>query len=121
MTAFTSIKARQIFDNHGNPTVEVDITVFDGTFARVVVPSGASTGIYEALEIRDGGSDYLGKGVSKDVDNMNTVISPASIGKDSTKQTVDFLEGTWRFRRAVRPMLPLSFYFMQPSLLLVDG
>ncbi|GJN19770.1 hypothetical protein PR202_gb07079 [Eleusine coracana subsp. coracana] len=61
-----SVKARQIFDSRGNPTVEVDVCCSDGTFARAAVPSGASTGVYEALELRDGGSDYLGKGVSKD-------------------------------------------------------
>ncbi|CAI8614770.1 unnamed protein product [Vicia faba] len=100
MAAITSIKARQIFDSRGNPTVEVDIAVSDGTFARAAVPSGASTGIYEALELRDGGSDYLGKGVSKAVNNVNTIIAPALIGKDPTKQTeidnfmVQQLDGT---------------------------
>ncbi|KAK5836295.1 Enolase 2 [Gossypium arboreum] len=72
-----SVKARQIFDSRGNPTVEV----------RAAVPSGASTGIYEALELRDGGSDFLGKGVSKAVANVNTIIGPALIGKDPTDQT----------------------------------
>ncbi|RDX70017.1 hypothetical protein CR513_50791, partial [Mucuna pruriens] len=72
----------------------------DGTFARAAVPSGASTGIYEALELRDGGSDYLGKGVLKAVDNVNTIIAPALIGKDPTQQTaidnlmVQQLDGT---------------------------
>ncbi|KAL4310240.1 hypothetical protein GQ457_01G015820 [Hibiscus cannabinus] len=61
-----SVKARQIFDSRGNPTVEVDVITSNGIKARAAVPSGASTGIYEALELRDGGSDYLGKGVSKD-------------------------------------------------------
>jgi len=60
-----SVKARQIFDSRGNPTVEVDVVLSDGSLARGAVPSGASTGIYEALELRDGGSDYLGKGVLK--------------------------------------------------------
>ncbi|KAE8806667.1 enolase [Hordeum vulgare] len=68
-----SVKARQIFDSRGNPTVEVDVCCSDGTFARAVVPSGASTGVYEALELRDGGSDYLGRGVSKSV-----LIEPTS-------------------------------------------
>uniref|UniRef100_A0A0E0GJQ5 phosphopyruvate hydratase n=1 Tax=Oryza nivara TaxID=4536 RepID=A0A0E0GJQ5_ORYNI len=83
-----SVKARQIFDSRGNPTVEVDICCSDGTFARAAVPSGASTGVYEALELRDGGSDYLGKGVLKAVDNVNSIIGPALIGKDPTEQTV---------------------------------
>ncbi|EEC66609.1 hypothetical protein OsI_32842 [Oryza sativa Indica Group] len=95
-----SVKARQIFDSRGNPTVEVDVCCSDGTFARAAVPSGASTGVYEALELRDGGSDYLGKGVSKAVDNVNSVIAPALIGKDPTSQAeldnfmVQQLDGT---------------------------
>lgn len=87
MATITSIKARQIFDSRGNPTVEVDVHVSNGVFARAAVPSGASTGIYEALELRDGGSDYLGKGVSKAVNNVNSIIAPALIGKDPTDQT----------------------------------
>ncbi|GLT94645.1 hypothetical protein SLE2022_123740 [Rubroshorea leprosula] len=81
-----SIKARQIFDSRGNPTLEVDLETSNGLKARAAVPSGASTGIYEALELRDGGSDYLGKGVSKAVANVNTIIGPALIGKDPTQQ-----------------------------------
>jgi len=67
------LKARQIFDSRGNPTVEVELTTGNGTF-RAAVPSGASTGIYEAVEMRDGGKDYLGKGVSKAVNNVNDTI-----------------------------------------------
>uniref|UniRef100_A0A0D9XI39 phosphopyruvate hydratase n=1 Tax=Leersia perrieri TaxID=77586 RepID=A0A0D9XI39_9ORYZ len=95
-----SVKARQIFDSRGNPTVEVDVCCSDGTFARAAVPSGASTGVYEALELRDGGSDYLGKGVSKAVNNVNSIIAPALIGKDPTAQAeidnfmVQQLDGT---------------------------
>uniref|UniRef100_A0A453JHS1 phosphopyruvate hydratase n=1 Tax=Aegilops tauschii subsp. strangulata TaxID=200361 RepID=A0A453JHS1_AEGTS len=95
-----SVKARQIFDSRGNPTVEVDVCCSDGTFARAAVPSGASTGVYEALELRDGGSDYLGKGVSKAVNNVNSIIAPALVGKDPTAQTeldnfmVQQLDGT---------------------------
>ncbi|KAK1303319.1 Enolase [Acorus calamus] len=94
------VKARQIFDSRGNPTVEVDVTLDDDTFARAAVPSGASTGVYEALELRDGGSDYLGKGVLKAVGNVNSIIAPALIGKDPTQQTeidtymVQQLDGT---------------------------
>ncbi|KAF3644401.1 Enolase [Capsicum baccatum] len=87
MATITAIKARQIFDSRGNPTVEVDVHVSNGVFARAAVPSGASTGIYEALELRDGGSDYLGKGVSKAVNNVNSIIGPALVGKDPTDQT----------------------------------
>ncbi|KAK6126304.1 hypothetical protein DH2020_039949 [Rehmannia glutinosa] len=87
MATIQSVKARQIFDSRGNPTVEVDVHLSNGVMARAAVPSGASTGIYEALELRDGGSDYLGKGVSKAVSNVNTIIGPALIGKNPTDQT----------------------------------
>jgi enolase len=99
-TTITEIKARQIFDSRGNPTVEVDLTTSKGHKVRAAVPSGASTGVYEALELRDGGSDYLGKGVSKAVDNVNSIIAPALIGKDPTDQVgidnfmVQKLDGT---------------------------
>ncbi|KAK4481150.1 hypothetical protein RD792_012029 [Penstemon davidsonii] len=100
MATIKSVKARQIFDSRGNPTVEVDIHLSNGIWARAAVPSGASTGIYEALELRDGGSEYLGKGVSKAVGNVNSIIGPALIGKDPTDQTgidnfmVQQLDGT---------------------------
>ncbi|KAK6942665.1 Enolase, C-terminal TIM barrel domain [Dillenia turbinata] len=100
MATIQSIKARQIFDSRGNPTVEVDVVLSDGTLARAAVPSGASTGVYEALELRDGGKDYLGKGVLKAVENVNTIIGPALVGKDPTQQTdidnfmVQQLDGT---------------------------
>ncbi|KAL1201299.1 Bifunctional enolase 2/transcriptional activator [Cardamine amara subsp. amara] len=87
MATITVVKARQIFDSRGNPTVEVDVHTSTGVKVRAAVPSGASTGIYEALELRDGGSDYLGKGVSKAVGNVNSIIGPALIGKDPTQQT----------------------------------
>ncbi|KAL0896892.1 hypothetical protein Bca101_080853 [Brassica carinata] len=87
MATITVVKARQIFDSRGNPTVEVDIHTSNGVKVTAAVPSGASTGIYEALELRDGGSDYLGKGVSKAVGNVNNIIGPALIGKDPTQQT----------------------------------
>ncbi|CAA7042067.1 unnamed protein product, partial [Microthlaspi erraticum] len=87
MATITVVKARQIFDSRGNPTVEVDIHTSTGVKVTAAVPSGASTGIYEALELRDGGSDYLGKGVSKAVGNVNDIIGPALIGKDPTQQT----------------------------------
>jgi len=78
--------ARQIFDSRGNPTVEVDLYTDKGVF-RAAVPSGASTGIYEAVELRDGvKSDYMGKGVSKAVSNVNDIISPALVGKDPANQ-----------------------------------
>ncbi|XP_031103606.1 enolase [Ipomoea triloba] len=100
MATIQSVKARQIFDSRGNPTVEVDVCLSNGHLARAAVPSGASTGIYEALELRDGGSEYLGKGVSKAVNNVNSIIGPALVGKDPTDQTgidnfmVQQLDGT---------------------------
>jgi len=100
MATIKVVKARQIFDSRGNPTVEVDVLLSDGTLARAAVPSGASTGVHEALELRDGGSDYLGKGVLKAVGNVNSIIGPALIGKDPTEQTqidnfmVQQLDGT---------------------------
>jgi len=81
------IHARQIFDSRGNPTIEVDVTTEKGVF-RGAVPSGASTGIYEALELRDGDkTHYLGKGVSKAIENVNKLIAPKVIGLDPTEQT----------------------------------
>lgn len=83
-----TIKARQIFDSRGWPTVECDVTLDDGSFGRAAVPSGASTGSGEALELRDGGSKYAGKGVSKAAANVNEVIAPALIGQDASNQQV---------------------------------
>lgn len=81
----TKVHARQIFDSRGNPTVECEVTTDSGTF-RAAVPSGASTGEHEAFELRDGGKDYHGKGVSKAVENVKMVIAPALIGKDPSDQ-----------------------------------
>ena len=86
MATISCIKARQIFDSRGNPTVEAEVFLSNGTCHRAAVPSGASTGVYEALELRDGGSDYLGKGVFKAVANVNAIIGPALVGKDPTQQ-----------------------------------
>jgi enolase len=81
-----AVHARQIFDSRGNPTIEVDVTTEKGLF-RAAVPSGASTGIHEALELRDNDkSKYLGKGVSKAVNNVNNDIAPKLLGQDVTKQ-----------------------------------
>nr|AEE62664.1 unknown [Dendroctonus ponderosae] len=86
MATIKHIKAREILDSRGNPTVEVDLETVDGVF-RAAVPSGASTGIYEALELRDKDPKrYLGKGVLKAVEYVNSTIAPALIGKDATKQ-----------------------------------
>ena len=80
MSTIQSVFARQIFDSRGNPTIEVDVTTEDGSFGRAAVPSGASTGEHEAVELRDGGSSYLGKGVLKAVHHVNTILGPAVVG-----------------------------------------
>lgn len=81
-----TIHARQIFDSRGFPTVECDVTLEDGSVGRAAVPSGASTGAGEALELRDGDAAFNGKGVSKAVANVNDVIAPALVGKDVEEQ-----------------------------------
>jgi enolase len=82
-----SVSAREILDSRGNPTVEADVILNDGTFATAAVPSGASTGENEAIELRDGDKKrYLGKGVLKAVENVNKIIAPAVIGLDPTMQ-----------------------------------
>jgi len=105
----TGVKARQIFDSRGNPTVEVDITTQQGQF-RAAVPSGASTGVYEALELRDGADGgFHGKGVSKAVENVNKIIGPKVIGMDPTKQreidelmvqTLDGSQNAWGWSKS---------------------
>ncbi|MDG1809625.1 MAG: phosphopyruvate hydratase [Pirellulaceae bacterium] len=87
MNSIIDIRGRQILDSRGNPTVEVDVTLEDGSFGRAAVPSGASTGAHEALELRDGDQDrYLGKGVGKAVENINTVIADALTGLPAVHQ-----------------------------------
>jgi enolase len=82
-----AIKGREILDSRGNPTVEVDVILEDGSFGRAAVPSGASTGIYEAVELRDGDkSKYLGKGVLKAVANVNGALAEVVVGRDATDQ-----------------------------------
>jgi enolase len=86
MSKILDVKAREILDSRGNPTVEVDVICDDGSFGRSSVPSGASTGVNEALELRDNDHRYMGKGVQKAVSNVNTVIKPRLIGMDVTNQ-----------------------------------
>lgn len=87
MFTIEKIHARQIMDSRGNPTIECDITLSGGAFGRASVPSGASTGSFEALELRDGGKAYMGKGVSKAVQNVNEIIAPALVGMNGENQT----------------------------------
>ncbi len=87
MTAITHIHAREIIDSRGNPTVEVDVALEDGAFGRAAVPSGASTGSLEALELRDGDKKrYLGKGVQKAISNVNNELADALMGMDAEEQ-----------------------------------
>jgi enolase len=87
MSLISTIKARQILDSRGNPTIEVDVTSTSGSFGRAAVPSGASTGVHEAVELRDGDpKKYLGKGVLKAVANVNSVIAAALQGKEISEQ-----------------------------------
>ena len=89
MPYITDIYAREVLDSRGNPTVEVEIETESGAFGRAIVPSGASTGEYEAVELRDNDpKHYLGKGVSKAVDNVNNIIAPEIKGYDVTRQMV---------------------------------
>lgn len=86
MSEIVDIHARQILDSRGNPTVEVDVTLDDGSFGRAAVPSGASTGVHEAHELRDGGEAYKGKGVMEAVDSVNGEIANELGGMDATQQ-----------------------------------
>jgi enolase len=85
-TAITGLVAREILDSRGNPTIEAEVFLAGGGFGRAAVPSGASTGAAEALELRDGGDRYLGKGVRQAVSNVGDVIAPALLGIDATQQ-----------------------------------
>lgn len=99
MSIIISVHARQIFDSRGNPTVEVDVITENGIMGRAAVPSGASTGEHEAVELRDGGNTFMGKGVSKAVNNVNTLIAEEILGmsvfeQNLIDQTMIELDGT---------------------------
>src|SRR5216110_808748 len=81
-----TVHARQIFDSRGNPTLEVEVGLESGAFGRAAVPSGASTGVHEALELRDGGPEWGGKGVSQAVENVNAELAAAVRGLDGGDQ-----------------------------------
>src|SRR4030043_454377 len=86
-TLIVDVEGREIIDSRGNPTVEVDVLLDDGSFGRAAVPSGASTGAYEAVELRDSKAKrYMGKGVAGAVKNVNEVIAPEVVGMDATNQ-----------------------------------
>ncbi len=87
MSTIIDVFAREVLDSRGNPTVEVEVILEDGTMGRAIVPSGASTGVHEAVELRDGDKQrYLGKGVLKAVDNVNDIIAPEIIGMEARRQ-----------------------------------
>ncbi len=99
MSIILSVHARQIFDSRGNPTVEVDVITENSTLGRAAVPSGASTGEHEAVELRDGGDAYMGKGVAQAVKNVNTLIAPELLGisvfeQEEIDQLMIDLDGT---------------------------
>ena len=80
MSVIKSVTSREILDSRGNPTIEVEVKLDNGIIGRAAVPSGASTGAFEAAELRDGGTRYLGKGVLTAIKNVNEKIAPAVIG-----------------------------------------
>src|SRR5574344_616691 len=89
MPYISSIHAREVIDSRGNPTIEVEVQTYCGAFGRAIVPSGASTGEREALELRDGDKKrFGGKGVLKAVDNVNKILGPAVVGMDVREQKV---------------------------------
>src|ERR1700759_1350300 len=88
MSLIAAVHGRQVLDSRGNPTVEAEVTLSDGSFGRAAVPSGASTGVHEAWELRDGDqSQFLGKGVSKAVANVNEKLADELIGQDALDQS----------------------------------
>lgn len=114
MAAITDLHAREILDSRGNPTVEVEMALEDGTFARAAVPSGASTGMFEATELRDGDkSRYGGKGVLKAVNNVNGEIADAVLGWDASDRgawTISSSTLTAPKTRAASAPMPSSAY-----------
>ena len=101
------VYAREILDSRGNPTVEVEVLTEDGTVGRASVPSGASTGQYEAVELRDGGERYGGKGVQNAVDHVNTILADCIIGENIYQQAeID--------RKLIRADVPRPCAFRYP-------
>ena len=86
MASIDAVGAREILDSRGNPTVEVEVALDDGTITRAAVPSGASTGAFEAVELRDGGDRYNVKGVTQAVDGVLDVIGPELVGFEASEQ-----------------------------------
>ena len=103
MASIEAVGAREILDSRGNPTIEVEVALDDGTIGRAAVPSGASTGAFEAVELRDGGKRYGGKGVGKAVDAVLDVIGPELVGFEASEQRLP--DGT---------PFPTTFYLTCP-------
>ena len=115
MSIIVKIHARQIFDSRGNPTIEVDVITENGVLGRAAVPSGASTGEHEAVELRDGGKAFLGKGVLNAVKNVNTLIADELVGTSVFEQNVldqmmIDLDGTPNKSKALLLPLPATMY-----------
>ena len=89
MTTISNITGREVLDSRGNPTVEVEVRLAGGARGHAIVPSGASTGEHEAVELRDGGSRYLGKGVQRAVRHVNDDLAGALVGKEANQEAVD--------------------------------
>ena len=105
MSTIKSVHAREILDSRGNPTLEAEITLDSGAFGRAAVPSGASTGAREAIELRDGDKNrYLGKGVRKAVSNVNETIASAVVGSDVDRRSSGFSVSDVRIRITVTTM-----------------
>src|SRR5277367_2248187 len=88
MSRIAAVHGRQVVDSRGNPTVEVEVSLESGAIGRAAVPSGASTGVHEAVELRDGGADWGGKGVTQAVANVNGELAAAILGADARDQQV---------------------------------
>ena len=116
MTEIATIHAREILDSRGNPTVEADVVLAGGAIGRAAVPSGASTGEHEAVELRDGDkSHYLGKGVLQAVENVETILAPELTGMDAANQrlldaTMISLDGTPEQKPPWRERYPRRFH-----------
>jgi len=125
MSKIASIVGREILDSRGNPTVEVDVTLKDGSFGRAAVPSGASTGKHEAVELRDGEKRYAGKGVVKAVTNVNTELRKALVGKEWDQRSLDnkmiALDGTAnKGRLGANAILGISMAFAKATAASLD-
>ena len=123
MAKIKTIKGREIIDSRGNPTVEVDVILDNGVLGRAAVPSGASTGEREAIELRDGDKKrYMGKGVLKAVENVNTVLQSAVVGKEPDFRAIDqisiALDGTPnKSKLGANAILPVSIAYARVAAL----